>query len=465
MDHLPVFLNLKGKTALVVGATPAAWRRAAWLARADAAVTLVTNRSVAVETGSETPVTLVERNFAETDLDGARIVCVATGDRDKDARIAALADARGLLVNVVDRGDLGSFIVPATIDRGSVTVAIGTGGALPGLASELRHLIEDAMPDHVDRIAQFATEFRQAAEAFLPEPEMRRRLWETVLTGPIAAALRAGQLPEARRKMFELLARPERLKSGGEVLLVGAGPGDPELLTLRALWALRRADIILYDELVTPAILDRARRDAERIPVGRRQSDTRGWTQDETNALMLRLAKAGRRVVRLKAGDPFIFGRGGEEVEYLLRHGITATVVPGLTAALGCAAGAGIPLTHRDHASAVLFAAGHGATAADTASWTAHLQTGGTLAVYMGLTSVATIADALAAGGIARNLPVAIIENGSRPDERISTGVLGDLAWLADLHQGGGPTLLVLGDVVRLSPHWHADQPLWTAAW
>ncbi len=265
--------------------------------------------------------------------------------------------------------------------------------------------------------------------------------------------------------MFELLARPERLKADGEVVLVGAGPGDPELLTLRALAALRRADIILYDELVTPAILDRARRDADRIPVGRRHDDARGWSQDETNALMLRLARAGRRVVRLKAGDPFIFGRGGEEVEFLQRHGITATVVPGLTAALGCAAGAGIPLTHRDHASAVMFAAGFGAGEADTASWSAHLQAGGTLAVYMGLTSAGVIAQALASAGVARDLPVAIIENGSRPDERISTGVLGDLAWLADLHQDGGPTLLVLGDVVRLSPHWHAEQPLWTAAW
>lgn len=465
MDHLPVFLNLKGKSALVVGATPSAWRRAAWLSRADAAVTLVTHGGAPTEAGSETAVSLAERAFLDSDLDGVRIVCLATGSRDEDARIAALAESRGLLVNVVDRGDLGNFIVPATIDRGSVTVAIGTGGALPGLASELRHLIEDALPDHVDRIAQFATEFRQAAEIFLPEAEMRRRLWETVLTGPIAVALRAGQLPEARRKMFELLARPERLKAEGEVVLVGAGPGDPELLTLRALAALRRADIILYDELVTPAILDRARRDADRIPVGRRHDDARGWSQDETNALMLRLARAGRRVVRLKAGDPFIFGRGGEEVEFLQRHGITATVVPGLTAALGCAAGAGIPLTHRDHASAVLFAAGHGADADDTASWSAHLQTGGTLAIYMGLNSAARLSQALITGGIGSDLPVAIIENGSRPDERISTGVLGDLGWLADQHQGGGPTLLVLGEVVRLSPHWHADQPLWTAAW
>ena len=431
MKHLPLFFDLTGRKVVVVGHAPAADRRAD-LAHSAGAKVVRPSADVA----------------EAADFRGAAAAFIATGTLEGDTAAQRIAKATGVPVNVADRPALCDFILPAIVDRDGVVVAISTGGASPTLASILRGRIEASLPERIGALAKLARTFRAQANALIADPARRRGFWRHLVDGPAARLALAGDEAGARRvALGELDAVRRRTSPVGIAHIVGAGPGDPDLLTLRAAQLLQEADAILHDELVPPAILGRARRDAELVPVGKRKGQA-GWAQAAIEAELVRRVRAGQTVVRLKAGDPFIFGRGGEEVDALRAAGLPVTVVPGITAALGVAASVGIPLTQRRLASAITFVSGHGADGGE-ATWPALAARGHTLAIYMGATEAASVRDRLLDAGTHPNTPVAIVENGTRPDERVSAGRLSDLARLAATHtrDDAGPSLIIVGEV------------------
>lgn len=436
-----MFFDLAGRMVVVAGEGLAADRRAETARSAGAdVVRLAVTATVA-------------------DFRGATAAFIATGTLEGDTALQRIAKAAGVPVNVADRPALCDFILPAIVDRDGVVVAISTGGASPTLASILRGRIEAALPERIGALAKLAKTFRAQANALIPDPARRRGFWRRLVEGPAARLALAGDEAGARRVVLgELDAVRRRLSPVGIAHIVGAGPGDPDLLTLRAAQLLQEADAILHDELVPAAILGRARRDAELVSVGKRKGSA-GWAQADIEAELVRRVRAGQTVVRLKAGDPFIFGRGGEELDALRAAGLPVSVVPGITAALGCAASVGIPLTHRRLASAVTFVTGHGAEGRE-AAWPALAASGHTLAIYMGATEASAVRDRLLDAGTDPTTPVAIVENGTRPDERVSTGQLSDLARLAASHTRGdaGPSLIIVGEVAALAAA--AGQPL-----
>jgi uroporphyrin-III C-methyltransferase/precorrin-2 dehydrogenase/sirohydrochlorin ferrochelatase len=439
VKHLPLFFDLKGRKVVVVGEGPAADRRAALARAAGAEIRQLPEITAA-------------------DLAGAAAVFVATGDVEHDTLAQRVAKSIGVPVNVADRPGLCDFILPAIVDRDDVVVAISTGGASPTLAAALRGRIEAVLPERIGSLARLAQTFRAQVNALIVDPARRRTFWRGLIDGPAARQCLAGDEAGARRTALgDLDAARRRLAPLGIAHVVGAGPGDPDLLTLKAAQLLQEADAILHDDLVPSAILNRARRDAEFVAVGKRKGQVR-WTQGEINAELVRRVRAGQTVVRLKAGDPFVFGRGGEEMEALRAAGLPVAIVPGVTAALGCAASVGIPLSHRRLASAVTFVSGHAAEGSREARWPALAAEGHTLAIYMGATEAASVRDRLLGAGADPTTPVAIIENGTRPDERVSTGRLADLARLASPHSHGdaGPSLIIVGDVAALAA---SEQP------
>jgi len=432
MKHLPLFFDLAGRKVAVVGEGAKADLRAKLAGSAGAQV-LRLHGPVAVQ-----------------ELRGAVAVFVATEDEAADVAAHRQAKAAGVPVNVADRPALCDFIMPAIVDREGVVVAISTGGASPILATVLRGRVEAALPERLGTLARLATTFRAQVNALVADPASRRVFFRRLVEGPAAQLALAGDEAGARRvALGDLDAARRQLTPSGIAHIVGAGPGDPDLLTLRAAQLLQEADAILHDDLVPPAVLARARRDAEVVSVGKRKGRP-SWAQADIDAELVRRVRAGQTVVRLKAGDPFVFGRGGEEVDALREAGLAYTVVPGITAALGCAASVGIPLTHRRHASAVTFVSGHGAKEGKQPAWASLVGEGHTLAIYMGASEASAVRDRLLAAGAAPSTPIAIVESGTRPDQRVSTGRLGDLARLAAAHsQSGaaGPSLIIVGDV------------------
>jgi uroporphyrin-III C-methyltransferase/precorrin-2 dehydrogenase/sirohydrochlorin ferrochelatase len=421
VKHLPLFFDLAGRRVVVVGRSPAARRRAELARSAGAAV--YECEAVSAD-----------------DLKGSAAVFVATGDFDSDLDAQRAANAAGIPVNVADRPQLSDFILPAIVDRDEVVVAISTGGASPTLATLLRGRIEAMLPARFGAVAKLARTFRGQANALI-EPERRRAFWRRLIEGPAAwLALRGDEAGARRIALTELDAARQASRPLGIAHIVGAGPGDPDLLTLKAAQLLQQADVVLHDALVPEAILDRARREAELVNVGKRKGQA-SWAQADIEAEMIHRVCLGQTVVRLKAGDPFVFGRGAEEVDALQAAGLPVTVVPGITAALGCAASVGIALTDRRVASAVTFLSGHAAR--DTTQGAAG---GHTHVVYMAVSEAAAVRDRLLADGVDPATPVAIIESGTRPDERVSTGRLADLARLAVGH-GAGPSLIIVGEV------------------
>jgi uroporphyrin-III C-methyltransferase/precorrin-2 dehydrogenase/sirohydrochlorin ferrochelatase len=454
MQSFPLFFSLQGRRALVVGGTDHAARKVELLLAAGAQVSLIA-RTVTGEIAqliADARICWAGRTFDEADLVGVALVVVATGDEALQARVSQLAQARCVPVNVVDRPALSSFIMPAIIDRGPITIAISTGGSAPALARKLRAEIERALPAAIGRLARFAEIFRGQVRRTLGEPRARRLFWDRVFDGRVGELALAGDEIAARRELIRLLdsARSDTGPAQGMVHLVGAGPGDPDLLTLKAHRLLQRADVVVYDRLVSPEVLSAARRDAERILVGKRRGH-HAVPQEEINAQLVALARAGKSVVRLKSGDPFVFGRGGEEIEALVRAGIAVEVVPGITAALGCAASAGIPLTHRDHAQACVFATGYTRDGETALDWPMLARPGQTVVIYMGIEGLPAIARQLVQHGKPASTPVALIENGTTERERRVVGTLATIERQAVRAQLNGPTLFILGEVVGLA--------------
>jgi uroporphyrin-III C-methyltransferase/precorrin-2 dehydrogenase/sirohydrochlorin ferrochelatase len=452
MQYFPAFFDLTAQKVLIVGAGEVALRKLALLTRSGAKVTVVAPQMLPEfsEQAAAGRVTAVPREFVPGDLDGARLVIVATGRRAVNRWIAALGEARGIPVNVVDDREASRFIVPALIDRNPVLVAISTGGASPVLARRLRERLEALIPKRFGELALWLQALRRAARWRLRDTDARRRYFEHIVDGAAARRFVAGDTHGAESLAQQLLARTSSLpRESGEVTLVGAGPGDPELLTLKALRALQDADVILHDRLVPRAVLDMARRDASRICVGKAAGGV-GSTQAEINALLIEHALQGKRVVRLKGGDPFIFGRGGEELEALQRAHIRFSVIPGVTAAAGCAAYAGIPLTHRDHAHSVTFVTGHEDGDGREPDYQALAKPGITAVFYMGLARVGHIAARLVQHGAPEALPAALIAQGTLENQRVITGTLATIAAAAARAGLESPALLVVGQVVSL---------------
>lgn len=399
----------------------------------------------------------IERLPVADDFASARLVFIAVENDDVATELATLGRAAGAQVNVVDRPASSDFHTPALIDRDEVVIGIATGGSAPILARDVRSRIEAVLPAGLTHVARLARELRDTVIASVPDFMARRRFWEKAFRGPAAELAAAGRPAEARRELLRMLnvATPER----GLVHIVGAGPGDPELLTLKALRVLQDADVIIHDRLVPDAILDRARRDAHRLYVGKSRSH-HSVPQDQIEQLMIDEARKGQRVVRLKGGDPFVFGRGGEELEAMQRAGISVFVIPGITAALACAASAGIPLTHRDHAQSVSFVTAQEKPGGVAPDWQRLAGPNHTLAIYMGLGRARETADALMRQGRDPHTPVAIVENGSRPEERVITGVLNDLGELVDRSDLSGPTLLFVGECAAFAREQAEESPV-----
>lgn len=450
MDFLPLFHNLRGRRVLLVGGGEVALRKARLLAEAGAVLRVVAldiaedlQRLVA-STAGECQV----GSYCAQDLAQVQLVIAATDDAALNAQVSLDAQALNVPVNVVDAPALCTVIFPAIVDRSPLIVAVSSGGDAPVLARLMRARLESIIPAAYGQLAGLARRFRAKVKARLPDLQARRVFWEESFQGAIAEQVFAGRTQEAER-LLEQKLNGQHARVSGEVYLVGAGPGDPDLLTFKALRLMQQADVVLYDRLVAPAIIDMCRRDAERIYVGKRRAD-HAVPQEQINQQLVSLAKAGKRVLRLKGGDPFIFGRGGEEIEELAAHGIAFQVVPGITAASGCSSYAGIPLTHRDYAQSVRFVTGHLKDGSSNLPWSELSASGQTLVFYMGLVGLPQICAQLIAHGRASETPAALVQQGTTVNQRVFTGTLADLPALVAQHQVQAPTLVIVGEVVSL---------------
>ncbi|MBB5215035.1 siroheme synthase CysG [Parapusillimonas granuli] len=453
MRLFPIFADLQGRRVVVVGAGTVAERKIRSLLSAGAQVVAGAPEATPglLQLSREGRITLRQASFEPGWLEGAWLVIAATGDRALNSRVARLASERKLLVNVVDDPELSSFQVPSIVDRSPLTIAISSAGSAPVLARRMRERIESLFDHTLGTLAELAGRYRPAIRQARPDLRRRREFYDWLLDGPVAAALRSRK-PDAARELLETALHAPETPSRGGVVLVGAGPGDPGLLTLNALRALNEADIILHDRLVSADVLELARRDADRISVGKLPGEDHDATQRRIHELMRRHALAGKRVVRLKGGDAFVFGRGGEELEFLREQGIPYEVVPGITAALACAAYAGIPLTHRHHAQSVRLVTAHCRDDAQVDDWHALAREKQTLAFYMGAGRLEFLSAQLIAHGRSEDTPFAIIENGSRAGQRVLHGRLGELADAARRHAVKSPAILLVGEVCALAP-------------
>ncbi len=467
----PLFADLRNRTVLVVGGGAVAERKVEALLQAGA---LPQVGSLDLNEGlrrwlEEGRIRWRVGAFREEWLDEAWLVIAATDDSAVNRKIYDAATARRILANVVDDAELCSFHSPAVVQRGLLQVAISSGGGAPMLARHVRRQLETLLDDSLGSLAGLLTRQRDAIRARFPDLGLRRRFFDRLLAGSLPRLLRqqldATQADAYLHELLEkdLLEQEKSVPPVGSVVLVGAGPGDPGLVTLNALRAMNEADVILHDRLVSAEVLRLARRDATRIEVGK-SAGRHSMSQDQIQALMLEHARQGKRVVRLKGGDPFVFGRGGEELEFLRDHGVPFEVIPGITAAVACAAYAGIPLTHRDHAQSLRLVTAHCKDSLDTLDWSALAQEKQTLAVYMGVAGLEKVRERLLLAGVDPHLPFALVENGSRPQQRVITGTLASLPESARHHRVQSPALLILGEVAALadSLHWFGAAPLAT---
>ena len=455
MDFLPIFRDVSDRTVIVAGGGTVAARRCEIALRAGARVRLFAE-SIDEDDFADLRDHPRLEHFARcpepADFEEAALAFAACRNYDDDRKIADMARAAKVPVNVADRPELCDFIMPSIVDRSPIVVAVSSSGASPILARMIRARLETMLPAAFGRLAEFAGDIRDKVMARLKNTENRRRFWERILEGPLATLVFSGDEDTAKALLERELAAAEaeeREGITGEVYLVGCGPGDPDLLTFKALRLMQKADVVLYDRLLGDGILNLVRREAERIYVGKRRGD-HAVPQEEISDMLVRLAKQGKRVLRLKGGDPFIFGRGGEEIEKLAENHIPFQVVPGVTAASGCAAYAGIPLTHRDHAQSCLFITAHGKDGIVDVDWAQVLRPHQTVAVYMGLRLLPQFMKQLLEHGADAALPVAVVEKGTRADQRVVTGTIANIADKVAAAQVESPAMIIIGTVVTL---------------
>lgn len=451
MQNYPIFVDLKNQACLVVGGGPVALRKIRLMISAGAKITVVAPElcsDLIEEFGSS--IEHYARNFENQDIAGYRLITAATNNPQVNEKVSELAKAANIPVNVVDQPALCSFITPSIIDRSPVLIAISTGGDAPVLARMLRTKLEAFIPTSYGKLASAMGRYRESLKQALPEERERRLFWEKVVQGPIAEMFFSGRANDAEKQLQESIDNSAVSQDEiGEVWLIGAGPGDPDLLTFRALRLMQQADVVLYDRLVSPEILNLCRRDADRIYVGKRRAE-HAVPQGEINQLLVDLAKQGNSVVRLKGGDPFIFGRGGEEIELLAQSNIPFQIVPGITAASGCATYAGIPLTHRDHAQSCVFVTGHLKDGTVDLNWPMLANLNQTIVIYMGLVGLPHICEKLIEHGLPSDLPIALIEQGTTNKQRVYTGELQSMPDTIENVEVKAPTLIIIGSVVSL---------------
>jgi len=456
MEYLPIFIQIKNRPCLVVGGGPIAARKVALLRKAQANVTVVAPE-ICHELQQLKDKNLIRhhsRDYEKSDLDECVLVIAATSTPAVNEAVSELASQLRLPVNVVDNQDLCSFIMPSIIDRSPVVIAVSTGGSSPVLARLIRTKLEGSIPAAYGRLAKLVEGFRDKVKAAFPNVESRRGFWEKVLEGTVAELVFSGHEDEAKQMLDKAIDRQSARDTAspeipGEVFLVGAGPGDPDLLTFRALRLMQQADVVVYDRLVSPALMEMVRRDAEIVYVGKERSK-HTMQQENINQLLVRLAKEGKRVLRLKGGDPFIFGRGGEEIELLAQEGVAFQVVPGITAASGCSAYAGIPLTHRDYAQSCVFVTGHLKDGSVDLNWKALAHPHQTVVFYMGLHGAPTLCKEMVAHGLPASTPVALVEQGTTPQQRVFIATLDSLLDVINNEDIKPPTLIIVGEVVTL---------------
>ncbi len=451
MDFLPIFLNIKEGRTLVVGGGEVSARKTSLLLKAQARVQIVAPELCPTlqALARDGKVEYSARNFQDMDLDGCNLAFAATDDSALNRHISELAKAQQLPVNVVDQPELCTFIMPSIIDRSPVVAAVSTGGASPVLARLIRTRLEALIPASYGRLAELVRNYRQQVKEKFSIPSERRIFWEKVLRGGVAERVFSGHMDEADSAMQQALAETEQTSPTGEVYLVGGGPGDPDLLTFRALRLMQQADVVVYDRLVASAVMEMTRRDAEHIYVGK-ERDHHAMRQEEINQLLVKLAKQGKRVVRLKGGDPFIFGRGGEEIDTLAAEGIPFQVVPAITAASGCAAYSGIPLTHRDYAQSVTMVTGHLKDGSIDLNWEQLANPNQTIVFYMGLHGLPVICEQLMAHGVSPDMPIALIQQGTTEQQRVFVATLSTIQAVIEKDRPKPPTLIIVGEVVQL---------------
>jgi uroporphyrin-III C-methyltransferase/precorrin-2 dehydrogenase/sirohydrochlorin ferrochelatase len=451
MDFLPVFLRIKQQRVLVVGGGPVALRKVQMLLRAEARIRLVAPQVEAElkQALKDRMHQVEERQFVERDLDGCKLAIAATADSAVNMEVSMAASKRNMPVNVVDQPELCTFIFPSIVDRSPVVVAVSSGGTSPVLARLLRARLETFIPSGYGLLASMLGRYRTQVKRRFSTVTQRMRFWEGMVNGPVGELTMNGQNAQAEALLLQQLEHGAGPGMQGEVYLVGAGPGDPDLLTFRALRLMQQADVVLYDRLVSPQILNMTRQDAEKIHVGKERSK-HTMPQHEISKLLVTLAQQGKRVCRLKGGDPFIFGRGGEEIEELAAANIPFQIVPGITAATGCAAYAGIPLTHRDYAQSVRFVTGHLKDDSCDLDWPQLVQPAQTVVYYMGLISLPLICAKLIEHGQDPETPIALVQQGTTPEQRVYTGTLRTMPALIANEEVKAPTLIIVGRVVSL---------------
>jgi len=452
MDHLPIFINVRQNPCLVIGGGDIALRKINLLIKAQAKVDClsplfcegITNLS---QNGG---VNLIQKRFESDDIKDYAIIIASTDDSSVNALISKSAKEARIPVNVVDSPELSSFIMPSIVDRSPVIIAVSSAGRAPVLARIIRAKLETVIPSAYGVLAEIAGEYRQKVKDRFSKIKDRRAFWESIFSGVIAEKVFSGRINEAKDDIEKQLKQASQMELG-EVYLVGAGPGDPDLLTFKALRLIQQADVVLYDRLVSKGVMELVRRDSELIYVGKKGGSQESTRQIDINDQLVELAKSGKRVCRLKGGDPFIFGRGGEEIESLSEHGIPFQVVPGITAASGCSAYAGIPLTHRDYSQSCRFVTAHLKNGTTNLPWEEFIIDQQTIVFYMALSGANYICEKLMEHGMDKDMPIAIIEKGTMPEQKVYISSLTELPALLEREDIHAPTLMIVGEVVKLN--------------
>jgi uroporphyrin-III C-methyltransferase/precorrin-2 dehydrogenase/sirohydrochlorin ferrochelatase len=451
MDFFPLFVSLKDRVCVVVGGGEVAYRKATQLSLAGARLRVIAESHLEKlqKLIKDNEGELITGRFSPSRLEGAALVIAATDDSEVNTQVFNAAQANSTAVNVVDQPELCTFIMPSIVNRNPVLVAISTSGSSPLLAKKLKEQFETMVPARTSDLANLLKQYRGQVKQTIPDQSLRLRFWEELLDSEFSELVYSGNKQKAASLIEQKLAVSDATPVRGEVYLVGAGPGDPDLLTLKALRLMQKADVVLYDRLVSAEIMLKVRADAEKIYVGKAQAD-HTVDQETINEMLVRLASAGKRVLRLKGGDPFIFGRGGEEIEKLAEHQISFQVVPGITAASGCAAYAGIPLTHRSCSQSVRFLTGHLKDRDSGMDWGLLAKEQQTLVFYMGLSGLKTICEQLQNHGMSGETPIAIVQQGTTPTQRVLTGTLSSMPAQLEIEKFKAPTIIIIGEVVRL---------------